>query len=197
MPKLAVLASGSGSNFEALARALELTEHECVLLISDHPDSGALARADRLGIPHRHVSYKGRPKREAEAEIEAMLTESKADLVALAGFLRLLSPDFVRRRARRLVNVHPALLPAYPGLDALMRAWDADERTFGVTIHFVDEGMDTGPILKQGTIVRRAGESFEDLETRVHELEHKLYRETILRILDDIAREKSRKGRDS
>lgn len=189
MPKLAVLASGSGTNFEALARALEATEHECVLLISDRADARALDRAARLGVPCRHVSYAGRPRREAEAEIEALLTQAGADLVALAGFLRLLTPDFVRGRAGRLLNIHPALLPAYPGLDALRRAWDAGESAFGVTVHLVDEGMDTGPVLRQGRLERRAGERFEELELRVHALEHALYRETVLRLLDELARE--------
>jgi len=194
VPRLAVLASGSGSNFEALARALEPTEHKCVLLICDRSNAGAIERAERLGVPHKFVSYKGRPKREAEAEIEALLAEYGADLVALAGFLRLLSPDFSRRHAGRLVNVHPALLPAYPGLDALRRQWDADEQSFGVTIHFVDEGMDTGPLIKQGKLARGAEESFEDLEARVHALEHRLFCETVLSILDDIARNDNRKG---
>lgn len=195
MPNLAVLASGSGSNFEALARALEPTEHECVLLVCDRAGAGAFERAALLGVPARHVSYAGRPRAEAEAEIEALLSEAGSDLVALAGFLRLLSPDFVRRRAGRILNVHPALLPAYPGLDALRRAWDAGEEVFGATIHLVDEGMDTGPVLRQGNLKRRPGESFEDLEARVHALEHELYRRTVLELLDGIAREGSPGGR--
>lgn len=195
MPKLAVLASGSGSNFEALVRALEPTEHECVLLICDRAGAGALERAARLGVPSRHVSFAGRPRTRAEAEIEALLTEADADLVALAGFLRILSPDFVRPRAGRILNIHPALLPAYPGLDALRRAWDAGEETFGVTIHLVDEGMDTGPILRQKSLKRRAGESFKDLETRVHALEHGLYPEVVLGMLYNLSRNGTQGGR--
>jgi len=195
VPKLAVLASGSGSNFEALARALEPTEHECVLLVCDRAGAGAFKRAERLGVPARHVSYAGRTRAEAEAEIEALLSEAGADLVALAGFLRLLSPDFVRRRADRILNVHPALLPAYPGLDALRRAWNAGEEVFGATIHRVDEGMDTGSILRQGSLRRRPGETFEDLEARVHSLEHSLYREVVLEMLDRLARNGTRGGR--
>ena len=194
MANLAVLASGSGSNFEALARALEPTEHECVLLISDRASSGAVARAERLGIPHRHVRYAGRPREEAEAEIDVLLKESLADLVALAGFMRLLSPEFVRRRAGRILNVHPALLPAYPGLEAIRRAWDAGETLFGATIHLVDAGMDTGPILKQGTVQRRPDESIDELEARIHVLEHTLYTETALRFLNDIDRIGGPKG---
>lgn len=195
MPKLAVLASGSGSNFEALARALGPTEHECVLLVCDRAGAGAFERAERLGVPARHVSYAGRTRAEAEAEIEALLSEAGADLVALAGFLRLLSPDFVRRRADRILNVHPALLPAYPGLDALRRAWDAGEETFGATIHRVDEGMDTGSILRRGILRRLPGESFEDLEARVHSLEHSLYRKVVLEMLDKLARNGTRGSR--
>ncbi len=188
MPKLAVLASGSGSNFEALARALEPTEHECVLLVCDRAGAGAFGRAERLGVPARHVSYSGRPRREAETEIEALLSEAGADLVALAGFLRILSPGFVRRRAGRILNVHPSLLPAYPGLDALRRAWDSGEETLGATVHRVDEGLDTGPILRQASLRRLPGESFEAFEARIHALEHVLYREAVLSMLDEMAR---------
>jgi formyltetrahydrofolate-dependent phosphoribosylglycinamide formyltransferase len=195
VPNLAVLASGSGSNFEALARALEPTEHECVLLICDRAGAGVFERAVRLGVPARHVSYAGRPRAEAEAEIEALLSEAGADLVALAGFLRLLSPDFVRRRTGRILNVHPSLLPAYPGLDALRRAWDAGEEVFGATIHRVDEGLDTGPVLRQGSLRRGPGESFEDLEARIHALEHSLYTRTVLELLDELSRGAARGGR--
>jgi formyltetrahydrofolate-dependent phosphoribosylglycinamide formyltransferase len=195
VPRLAVLASGSGSNFEALARALEPTEHECVLLVCDRAGAGAFERAVRLGVPVRHVSYAGRPRAEAEAEIEALLSEAGADLVALAGFLRLLSPDFVRRRTGRILNVHPSLLPAYPGLDALRRAWDAGEEVFGATIHRVDEGLDTGPVLRQGSLRRGPGESFEALEARVHALEHSLYTRTVLELLDELSRGAARGGR--
>ncbi len=188
MPRLAVLASGSGSNFETLARALEPTEHDCVLLVCDRKDAGALARAERLGVPRAVVSYAGRLRGQAEAEIESLLAGSGADLVALAGFLRVLSPSFVRRRAGRILNIHPALLPAYPGLDALRRAWDAGEESFGVTVHLVDEGLDTGPILRQEKLRRRPGEGFEDLEARVHALEHELYTDIVLRLLDGMSR---------
>ncbi len=195
MPRLAVLASGSGSNFEALVRGLEPTEHECVLLICDRAGAGAFERARRLGVPSRHVSYAGRSRAQAEAEIAALLSEAGADLIALAGFLRILSPDFVRPRAGRILNVHPALLPAYPGLDALRRSWDAGEETFGATIHLVDEGMDTGRILRQEGLRRRIGESFENLESRVHALEHRLYREVVLGMLDDLSRNSARGDR--
>lgn len=192
MPRLAVLASGTGTNFEALALALKPTVHECVLLISDRKNAPVLARAERLGVPGRYVPYVGRSREEAEAEIDALLDEYRVDLVALAGFMRLLSPGFVRRHMGGILNIHPALLPAYPGIDAIRRAWDAGETVFGVTVHLVDEGMDTGPVLKQGRLERRPGESLGELEARVHELEHELYREVAIRRLDDIARKRER-----
>ncbi|HSV56870.1 MAG TPA: phosphoribosylglycinamide formyltransferase [Magnetospirillaceae bacterium] len=188
MPRLAVLASGGGSNFEALARAVEPTDHECVLLVCDRAEAGAFGRAARLGVPARLVRYDLRPRREAEAEIVTLLDEFGADLVALAGFLRILSPGFVRLRAGRILNVHPSLLPDYPGLDALRRAWDAREEVYGATVHLVDEGLDSGPVLRRASLRRLPGESFAELEARIHALEHTIYREAVLSMLDGLSR---------
>lgn len=186
MAKLAVLASGNGSNFEALARALEGSAHRLVLLVHDRKDAFARERAARLGIPARHVPYAGRIREEAEAELSAALDAAGTELVALAGFMRLLSPGFVERRAGRLVNVHPSLLPDWPGVDSVRRSFDAGAEEFGVTVHYVDAGMDTGPIVAQRKFRRWSGATLEAVEARVHEIEHGLYPRVVLELLGRI-----------
>lgn len=184
MAGLAVLASGNGSNFEALATAARAAGHELVLLACDRPGAYALERARRLSAPAALIPWKGRPREEAEAELDAALLAVGADLVALAGFMRLLGPGFVARWRGRLVNVHPSLLPAWPGAHAIERAWEAGAPEFGVTVHYVDEGMDTGPILAQGRVGRAA--SLEATEAAVHELEHRLYPRVVVGLLDGL-----------
>lgn len=184
MARLAVLASGNGSNFEALATAARAAGHEVCLLVCDRPDAYAFERARRLSVPAALVPWKGRPREEAESELEAELEAAGADVVALAGFMRLLSPAFVARRRGRLVNVHPSLLPAWPGAHAIERAWEAGDAELGVSVHYVDEGMDTGPLLAQERLGR--GPSLEETEAAVHELEHRLYPRVVIGLLDGL-----------
>jgi phosphoribosylglycinamide formyltransferase-1 len=189
--RLAVLASGNGSNFEALAEALRARpaadgpRHECVLLVYDRVAAYAARRAERLGIFSRYVTYYQREAAAAEAEITAALREARVDVVALAGFMRILSGGFVAAWRGRLVNVHPSLLPAWPGAHAIERAYEAGERRFGVTVHFVDEGMDTGTIIDQESFEPEAGESLEAIEARIHSIEHRIYPRAVLKLLDD------------
>jgi phosphoribosylglycinamide formyltransferase 1 len=196
---LAVLASGNGSNFEALAEALRSRapedgpRHDCVLLVYDRKAAFAAARAERLGIRSRYVTYFQRDAAEAEAEIAAALDEAGAELVALAGFMRMLSGDFVAARRLRLVNVHPSLLPKWPGAHAIERAYRSGEREFGVTVHYVDEGMDSGPVIDRASFAAEVGESLEEVEARVHELEHRIYPRAVLRLLDERAAEGGKK----
>jgi len=230
--RLAVLASGRGTNFQAIVEAMRLRDqahrcevaegstfrdltgaalldgripagsggaaagnvarrHECVLLVHDRKDAMAAVRARDLGVPALHVGYAGRTREEAEAAIDAALRASGADLVALAGFMRILSPAFVARWKGRLVNVHPSLLPLWPGAEAIHRAFAAGERRFGVTVHFVDEGMDTGPIIAQDEFEVEQGESEAEVEERIHRLEHALYPKVVLDLLDRIDSEVS------
>jgi phosphoribosylglycinamide formyltransferase, formyltetrahydrofolate-dependent len=191
--RLAVLASGNGTNFQALVEALRTRpspRHECVLLIFDRKAAYAAARAEALGIPARYVTYYGRPSREAEAEIACALDEAGADLVALAGFMRILSPAFVEARSRRIVNIHPSILPKWPGAHAIERAYEAGETVFGATVHYVDAGMDTGPVIESGRFERREGESLAEIEERVHRVEHEIYPRVVLRLLDEIEKAK-------
>lgn len=197
MARLAVLASGNGSNFQALVEALRAGKtlgasaaHECVLLIHDRKAAFAAERAARLGVPSRHVGYAGRSREDAEEEIDSALRESRVDLVALAGFMRILSPAFVAAWMGRLVNIHPSLLPAWPGAASIHRAYAAGERRFGASVHFVDEGMDTGPVIAQDEFQRDPDESEEAVERRLHSLEHRLYPSVVIGILDRIDSER-------
>jgi phosphoribosylglycinamide formyltransferase 1 len=191
--RLAVLASGNGSNFEALALALRSRpaaagpRHDCVLLVYDRKAAYAAERAKRLGIEARYVGYFGRDAAEAEAEIASALEEAGTELVALAGFMRILSGAFVASWKGALLNVHPSLLPKWPGAHAIERAFAAGEREFGVTVHYVDEGMDTGPVISQESFAAAPGESLESIEARVHELEHRIYPRAVIELLDDRA----------
>jgi phosphoribosylglycinamide formyltransferase-1 len=195
---LAVLASGNGSNFEALVGALRSRpvesgpRHECVLLVYDRKAAFAAERARRLGIPSRYVSYYKREASEAEAEIAAALGEARVDLAALAGFMRMLSPSFVAARAGRIVNVHPSLLPKWPGAHSIERAFRSGERDFGVTVHRVDEGMDTGEVIESESFRSESEETLEEIEARVHVVEHRVYPRAVLRILDELETKRGR-----
>jgi phosphoribosylglycinamide formyltransferase-1 len=190
------LASGNGTNFEALVRALrtrpesEGLRHDCVLLVYDRKEAFAAERAARLGIPSRYVPYYKRDRDEAEAEIAAALDEARADLLALAGFMRLLSPAFVAARRGRIVNVHPSLLPSWPGAHAIERAYEARSGKFGVTVHFIDEGMDTGTIIDSDYFVSGPDDTLDQIEGLVHDMEHRIYPKAVLALLDAVDAER-------
>ncbi|MDA8425071.1 MAG: phosphoribosylglycinamide formyltransferase [Treponema sp.] len=174
MARYAVFASGNGGNFEALVEGLR-GRHDCVVLVHDRRTAFAAERSRRLGVPTRYVRYAEKPRELAESEIEDELLRLRVDAIALAGFMRLLSPAFVALHAGRILNVHPSLLPAWPGSHSIARAFQAGERRFGVTVHLVDEGMDTGPILSQEAFVTDGSASLEEIEKRVHDIEHRIY----------------------
>jgi phosphoribosylglycinamide formyltransferase-1 len=189
--RLAVLASGNGGNFQAIAEALRndpcgTQRHRCSLLLYDRKAAFVAERARRLGIPARYLSYAGWSRAEAEVELSSCLDEARIDLVALAGFMRLLSENFVRSRGGKILNVHPSLLPAWPGTDSIRRSWEAGETRFGVSVHLVDAGMDTGPILEQEAFCPPEGTALAEIERQVHEIEHRIYPRVILERLDRI-----------
>jgi phosphoribosylglycinamide formyltransferase-1 len=181
---LAVFASGSGTNFEALAKALAATRHKLVCLIVDKKDAFALRRAERLGIPAYIVSYKGKSREEAEEEMLAILTARGADYIALAGFMRLLSPRLIDAYPSRIINIHPALLPKYPGAHAIEESYRSGDRELGITIHYVDYGLDSGPPIRRQSFTRGGAESIDEIESRIHELEHHWYPRVMIDILD-------------
>jgi phosphoribosylglycinamide formyltransferase 1 len=185
--RLAVLVSGRGTNLEALANAIDAghCSAEIVLVASDNPDAAALAYADSRGIPRAVVPFVRGVERRAWSEALAAQVEASApDLVILAGFMRILASEFVRRFEGRLINVHPSLLPAFPGKDGVGDALAAGVRITGCSVHLVDEGVDTGPILAQAAIPVLPGDTRERLHARIQRREHEL----LPRVVDDFAR---------
>lgn len=185
--RLAVLLSGRGSNFEAIADAVEkgaIPEAEIVAVVSDVPGAVGLERARRRGLP-TFVADRARftSRLEHEAEIRRFLEKAKPDLICLAGYMRILSRDFVARYRGRILNIHPALLPKFRGLHAQRRALEAGETESGCTVHFVDEGTDTGPVILQRTVPILPGDTEESLSARILVEEHRAYPEAIRRVL--------------
>lgn len=180
--KVAVLVSGNGSNLQALLDACAAASYpaEVSLVISNKPGAFALERAIKAGVPHQTISHKDFANRESfEDALIASIEKAGAELVVLAGFMRVLSPRFVRRFPNRILNIHPALLPSFPGTHAIEQAWNYGAKVTGVTVHLVDEGMDTGPIVLQQAIEISSKETLETLEKKVHSVEHVLYPEAV------------------
>ena len=177
--------SGSGSNMLALAKACEAADYpaEIVAVFSDKPQAGGLAKAEALGIPTRVFERKAYgSKAEHEAAILAALAEIGPDLICLAGYMRLLSGDFIRPHTGRILNIHPSLLPLFPGLHTHQRAIDAGMKVAGCTVHFVTEGMDEGPVIAQSVVPVMIDDTAETLAARVLTAEHRLYREALRKV---------------
>lgn len=189
--RLAVLLSGRGSNFEAITEAVEsggIPDAEIVAVISDVAEAAGLERARRRGLRAPAVERaKFASRREHEGEILRILEKVRPDLICLAGYMRVLSPEFVARYRGRILNIHPALLPKFRGLHAQRRALEAGETVSGCTVHFVDEGTDTGPVILQRTVPILPGDTEESLSERILVEEHRAYPEAIARVLSGVA----------
>lgn len=174
--RIAVLASGGGTNLQAILDSLHgKGEVEVVAVVSDKPDAGALQRAEAAGVETGIFPGGDYEDREArDAAIGDWLSERGVELVVLAGYMQLLTPAFVERFRNRIVNVHPALLPSFPGLEAVQQALDHGARVTGVTVHFVDEGVDSGPIISQRAVEVPESRDWDELEAKVHAAEHEL-----------------------
>jgi phosphoribosylglycinamide formyltransferase-1 len=179
--RIVVLASGNGSNLQAILDTIHGRDGiEVVGVGSDTPGARALERARAAGVETAVFTRDEHPDREARDDAMAEWIEAfPADLVVLAGYMQLLSPPFVARFRNRIVNVHPALLPSFPGLDAIGQAIEAGVEVTGVTVHFVDEGVDTGPVIVRREVAVPPGGDREKLEAAVHAVEHELYPEAI------------------
>lgn len=175
---IGVLISGQGSNLQALID--QAKGYQVRLVISNEPEAYGLVRAQKAGIPHQVVSNRDFEKREDfEAEMIRHLDQAGIELVVLAGFMRVLSKKFVEHYRGRMVNIHPALLPAFPGTQAIEKAFAHGVKVTGVTTHFVDEGTDTGPIILQRPVLIEEQETLESLFRKIHQVEHEIYPETI------------------
>ena len=156
---------------------------EIVVVISDKADAAGLALANERGIETLAIERRGRNREEHETEIIAALRERRVDLICLAGYMRLLSPCFVEAFRGRILNIHPSLLPAFPGLDAQRQALEHGAKVSGCTVHFVDETLDGGPIIAQREVPVQEGDTVETLSSRILEQEHKLYPEAVTLVL--------------
>lgn len=184
--KLAVFLSGRGSNFEALARAASAGEipARIALVASDRADAPGLTRARALGLPAVGLSAKELGGKMAlEERLADLVVEHGADLICLAGYMRILSPAFVSRFPLRILNIHPSLLPSFPGLHAQEQAVLYGVRVSGVTVHFVDAGTDTGPIVDQRAVSVGEGEDGDSLAARILPIEHETYVRAVRRVL--------------
>lgn len=190
--RLAVLASGQGSNYAALEGAIERGDlpARIVLVISDVAGAPVLARARSHGVPTLHLGPEagedahGRYSRARYgAALAELLEQHGADYVVLAGFMRMLGGEVLRRYEHRIVNVHPSLLPAFPGLDAQRQAWEYGVKVSGCTVHLVDEGMDAGPVLAQHAVAVLPDDTVEALTRRIQAAEHQLYWRTVKQLI--------------
>lgn len=180
--RLAVLASGTGSNLQAILDTLHGGPEGIAVaaVASNVPDATALARAEAAGVPTAVFPLADFPDREArDAALADWVADHGVQLVVLAGYMQLLTPAFLGRFPQAVVNVHPALLPAFPGLDAVGQAVAAGVRVFGVTVHFVDEGVDTGPIILQRALELPHARTREEVLERLHAVEHELLPEAV------------------
>jgi phosphoribosylglycinamide formyltransferase-1 len=195
MKNLGILLSGRGSNFEAIARnvAKGKIPARIALVISNREDAPGLEKARQMGLPTRYIPSKGKDREAYDREVVAALEEAQVDLVCLAGFMRLLSPYFVRAFPRRILNIHPALLPAFPGLDAQKQALEYGVKYTGCTVHIVDEGVDTGPIVCQAVVPVLDDDTVETLSARILKEEHRIYSEAVCLLVEDKIRIEGRR----
>ncbi len=184
--RLGILLSGRGSNFLAIAesiRAGRLPGAEIAIVISNVADAPGIAAAAQLGLPHAVLVSKGRKREEHDADVLACLCEHRVELVCLAGYMRLLSPAFVAAFPNRILNIHPSLLPAFPGLDAQEQAFNYGVRVAGCTVHFVDDELDHGAIILQRAIPVLESDDAHSLAERILAEEHVAYTEALRMVL--------------
>jgi len=187
--RLGILISGRGSNMLALADAVRegrVPSSEVAVIISDRADAVGLERAKERGLQTVVVERRGRSREEHDREIAATLREHQVDLVCLAGYMRLLSPEFVNAFRGRILNIHPSLLPDFPGLHPHQQALQAGVEESGCTVHLVDETLDGGPIIAQRRVPVLVGDTEETLAARILEQEHKLYAEAVGMVINQL-----------
>ena len=195
MKKVGVLVSGRGSNLQALIDAARRGElgGEVAVVVSNVESALGLERARKAGVPAVFRDHRGKKREAFDAEIVEILQAHHVDLVCLAGFMRLLSPVFVRAFPGRIVNIHPALLPAFPGLEAQRQAWEHGAKVSGATVHLVDEGLDSGPIVAQEAVPVLSTDTPDTLAARILEAEHRLYPRAVRLLLEGRCRVEGRR----
>ena len=184
---LFVLLSGRGSNFIAIHEAIASGALNATIagVLSNIPDAPGLAKAREFGYPTHAVPNKAYPsRREHELAVEALVDAAVPRFIVLAGYMRILGPEFIHKYRHRILNIHPALLPSFPGVHAQKQAFDYGAKLSGCTVHFVDEGVDTGPVILQKAVPVYNADTLEDVEARILEQEHRAYAEAIGLLLD-------------
>lgn len=193
MVRIAIFASGSGSNFENIINHINdksISNGECVVLIVDKGNAYAIERAKRLGIPHHLVEYKNYKNKEAyETEVLSILRNERVELIVLAGYMRIISPILLNAYKGRIINLHPAYLPHFPGKQSILDAYEAKVPFTGVTVHYIDEGIDTGEIIDQRKVEIDPNWTLKDLEDNIHELEYRLFPEVIKKVCEQLESE--------
>ncbi|WP_018923596.1 phosphoribosylglycinamide formyltransferase [Salsuginibacillus kocurii] len=182
MTRIALFASGSGSNVEAILEAVAdgRLDVEPVLVFSNRADAGVLARAERYDVATAvRMPRDYADKRAYEEDVLAILQAYEVETIVLAGYMRLMGETLLEAYEGRIINIHPSLLPAFPGKDAIGQAWEAGVKVSGVTVHYVDEGMDTGPIIAQEAVRIHPTDSLASLTRAIQAVEHRLYPETL------------------
>lgn len=194
--RLGILLSGRGSNFEAIAENVEAGRitAEIALVVSNRPGAPGIVRAEQRRLKTLVLPSKGLEREEYDRQVVAALQAENVDLVCLAGYMRLLSPFFVRAFPNRVLNIHPSLLPAFPGLEAQRQALDHGVKVTGCTVHFVDEQLDHGAIIRQAVVPVLDDDSVESLSARILHEEHRIYSEAISLILSGKWRIEGRRG---
>jgi phosphoribosylglycinamide formyltransferase 1 len=185
--RIGVLLSGRGSNFEALAESVaagRIPGAEIVIVISNQPDALGLKKAEARGIAARMIPSKGLQREAYDRQVTAVLQEYKVDLICLAGYMRLLSPYFVSAFPRKILNIHPSLLPSFPGLESQKQALEHGVKFAGCTVHFVDENLDAGPIIQQAVVPVLDDDDEHTLSERILREEHRIYSEAVSFILE-------------
>jgi phosphoribosylglycinamide formyltransferase 1 len=187
MKTLGILLSGRGSNFEAIARNIEAgrVQARIGVVVSNREEAPGLALAKKMGLSACFIPSKGKDREAYDREVVAVLREFHVDLVCLAGFMRVLSPYFVREFPGRILNIHPALLPAFPGVDAQKQALEHGVKFTGCTVHLVDEGVDTGPIICQAVVPVCDDDTVETLSSRILKEEHRIYSDAICLLVEN------------
>jgi phosphoribosylglycinamide formyltransferase-1 len=195
MKKLGILLSGRGSNFEAIARNVQAGKipAEIGVVISNKEEALGLATARQMGLKAICIPSKGKEREAFERELVATLREHEVDLVCLAGFMRVLTPYFIREFRGRILNIHPALLPSFPGVEAQKQALDYGVKWTGCTVHFVDEGVDTGPVVCQAAVPVLDEDTPETLAARILKEEHRIYTEAVCLVVEDKIRIEGRR----
>jgi phosphoribosylglycinamide formyltransferase-1 len=195
MKKLGILISGRGSNFEAIARSVQAGKipAEIGVVISNKEETAGLAIARQMGLNAICIPSKGKEREAFERELVAALRQHEVDLVCLAGFMRVLTPYFIREFKGRILNIHPAILPSFPGVEAQKQALDYGTKFTGCTVHFVDEGVDTGPVVAQAVVPVLDDDTVETLSARILKEEHRIYTEAVCLVIEDKIRIEGRR----